>query len=115
MKGFLVTQQEAVENVVVAARRLRGDAAFDQQEVQDTIETVEERWSELVTKVDEYEAWLESSVHACKQYDSSIDYIKNVLNDTEEKLGTGVAGNIQELKTQVEQLRVINILVFSFI
>lgn len=117
MKGFLVTQQEAVENVVVAARRLRGDAAFDQQEVQETIETVEERWSELVTKVDEYEAWLESSVQACKQYDSSIDYIKNVLNDTEEKLGTGVAGNIQELKTQVEQLRVKHILVlvlFSF-
>lgn len=115
MKGFLVTQQEAVENVVVAARRLRGDAAFDQQEVQDTIETVEERWSELVTKVDEYEAWLESSVQACKQYDSSIDYIKNVLNDTEEKLGTGVAGNIQELKTQVEQLRVKHILaLFSF-
>jgi len=117
MKGFLVTQQEAVENVVVAARRLRGDAAFDQQEVQETIETVEERWSELVTKVDEYEAWLESSVQACKQYDSSIDYIRNVLNDTEEKLGTGVAGNIQELKTQVEQLRVKHILVlvlFSF-
>lgn len=115
VKGFLVTQQEAVENVVVAARRLRGDAAFDQQEVQDTIETVEERWSELVTKVDEYEAWLESSVQACKQYDSSIDYIKNVLNDTEEKLGTGVAGNIQELKTQVEQLRVKHILaLFSF-
>lgn len=106
MKGFLVTQQEAVENVVVAARRLRGDAAFDQQEVQETIETVEERWSELVTKVDEYEAWLESSVQACKQYDASIGYIKNVLNDTEERLGTSVAGNIQELKTQVEQLRV---------
>lgn len=117
MKGFLVTQQEAVENVVVAARRLRGDAAFDQQEVQETIETVEERWSELVTKVDEYEAWLESSVQACKQYDASIGYIRNVLNDTEERLGTSAAGNIQELKTQVEQLRVGHLcsLKFSFI
>lgn len=117
MKGFLVTQQGAVENVVAAARRLRGDAAFDQQEVQETIETVEERWSELVTKVDEYEAWLESSVQACKQYDASIGDIKNVLNDTEERLGTSVAGTIQELKTQVEQLRVRHVygLLFSII
>ena len=113
MKGFLVTQQEAVENVVVAARRLRGDAAFDQQEVQETIETVEERWSELVTKVDEYEAWLESSVQACKQYDASIDYIKNVLNDTEARLATVAAGSIPELKIQVEQLRVRVFVIFT--
>lgn len=106
MKGFLVTQQEAVENVVVAASRLRGDAAFDQQEIQETIETVEERWSELTTKVDEYESWLEGSVQACKQYDASIGYITNVLNDTEERLGTSTAGNLQELKAQVERLQV---------
>ena len=106
MKGFLVTQQAAVENVLVAARRLRGDASFDQQEVQETIETVEERWSELVTKVEEYETWLESSVQACKQYDASIGYIKNVLSDIEERLRTDAAGNMQELKAQVEQLRV---------
>ena len=90
----------------MAARRLGGDAAFDQQEVQETIETVEERWSELITKVDEYETWLESSVQACKQYHASLDYIKNVLNDTEERLGTSAAGNLRELKAQVEQLKV---------
>jgi len=106
MRGFLVTQQEAVETVLKAARRLRGDAAFDQQEVQETIETVEERWAELITKVDEYETWLESSVQACKQYQASLDYIKNVLNDTEEKLGTSAAGNQQELKAQIERLKV---------
>lgn len=106
MKGFLVTQQAAVESVLVAARRLRGDAAFDQQEVQETVETVEERWSELVTKVEEYETWLESSVQACKQYDASIGYIKNVLSDIEERLRTVAAGNMQELKAQVEQLQV---------
>lgn len=106
MRGFLVTQQEAVETVLKAARRLRGDAAFDQQEVQETIETVEERWAELITKVDEYETWLESSVQACKQYQASLDYIKNVFNDTEEKLGTSAAGNQQELKAQIERLKV---------
>lgn len=106
MKGFLVTQQEAVETVLEAARHLRGDTAFDQQEVQETIETVEERWSELFTKVDEYETWLESSVQACKQYHASLDYIKNMLNDTDKRLGTSAAGNPQELKAQLEELKV---------
>ena len=106
MKGFLVTQQEAVEIVLVAVRRLRGDTAFDQQEVQETIETVEERWSELITKVDEYEIWLESSVEACKQYQASLDYIENMLSDIEKRLGTSAAGNVQELKAQIEQLKV---------
>ena len=106
MKGFLVTQQEAVETVLVAARRLRGDAAFDQQEVQETIETVEDRWSELITKVDEYEIWLESSVEACKQYQASLDYIENTLSDIEKRLGTSASGNLQELKAQIEQLKV---------
>ena len=106
MKGFMVTQQEAVETVLVAARRLRGDEAFDQQEVQETIEGVEERWSELITKIDEYETWLESSVQACKQYDASLEYINNTLNDIEQKLGITIAGNIRELKTQAEKLKV---------
>ena len=115
MKGFLVTQQETVENVVEAARGLRGDAAFDQQEIQETIETVEERWSELTNKVNEYEIWLESSVQACKQYEASIDYIKNVLNDTEQRLGRSNAGNFQELKTEIEQLQVRQIFCLQFL
>ena len=106
MKGFLVTQQEAVETVLVAARRLRGDAAFDQQEVHETIETVEERWAELTSKVGEYEIWLESSVQACKQYNSSLEYINNVLDNTEERLRISASGNVKELKAQVEQLKV---------
>ena len=106
MKGFLVTQQEAVKNVVRAAERLRGDTAFDQEEVQETIETVQERWSELTTKVDEYEVWLESSVQACKQYEASIEYIKNVLGDTEGILERINDGSFQELKAQIEQLQV---------
>ena len=100
-----MTQQEAVENVLVAARRLRGDSAFDQQEIKETIETVEERWSELTAKVNEYETWLLSSVEACKQYESSLVLIKTFLSDTEEKLRTSIC-DLREVKSQVEQLQV---------
>lgn len=106
MKGFLATQQEAVETLLAAARRLRGDAAFDQQEVQETIETVEERWAELTSKVGEYEIWLEGSVQASKQYQASLEYINSVLNDTEERLRVNASGNVKELKREVEQLKV---------
>lgn len=106
MKGFLVTQRESVKSVLAAARRLRGDDAFDQQELQDTIDGVEERWSEVVLKVDEYETWLESSVQACKQYHSSLEYIQNTLNDIEVGLGMTTAGNFLERKTQAEKLKV---------
>ena len=106
MKGFLATQQEAVETLLVAARRLRGDAAFDQQEIQETIETVEERWAELTSKVGEYEIWLEGSVQASKQYQASLEYINSVLNDTEERLRVNACGNVKELKREVEQLKV---------
>ena len=107
MKGFLVTQRESVKSVLAAARRLLGDEAFDQEEIQDTIEGVEERWSEVVSKVDEYEAWLESSVQACEQYHSSLEYIQNTLNDIEERLGMTIAGNFLERKTQAEKLKVL--------
>ena len=106
MKGFLVTQQEAVQNVVTAAERMRGDTAFDQDELQETIETVQERWSELTTKVDEYEVWLESSVQACKEYEASIEYIKNILGNTEGILERTNDGSFQELRAQIEQLQV---------
>ena len=106
MKGFLATQQEAVENVIVAARRLLGNAAFDQQELQETIDTVEERWSELTSKVDEYEAWLQSSVQACQQYDSSIVLIKGFISETEQRLRTSVTQDLQETNSQIEWLQV---------
>ena len=106
MKGFLATQQEAVETVLVAARGLRGDALFDQHEVQESIETVEERWTELTSKVGEFEIWLESSVQASKQYQASLEYINRVLNDTEERLRVNASGNVKELKREVEQLKV---------
>ena len=46
-----MTQEEAVNQVLKAGKRLLGESAFDQEDVQDTLDGVRERWSELTTKV----------------------------------------------------------------
>ena len=103
-----MTQKKAVSSMLRAGKRLVDDAAFDQEELQETLESAEGRWNELNAKVGEYELWLETSLQATQSYESSVAYINSFLNDTEETLAlnAGVAGDLDSLKRQVEQIEV---------
>ena len=91
-----------------AGKRLQGDAAFDQEELQETLDNAESRWDELNETVHQYEVWLESSLQATQSYETSVKYIDSFLNDTEATLalGSSLTGDVGILKDHVGQLKV---------
>lgn len=108
MKGFLVTQEEAVKQVLKAGKRLLGDSSFDQEDIQDTLDGVQERWSELNTKVSEYETWLESSLKAVQSYRDTLAQINEFLDEAEKTVQecSSFAGDSDVWHQQLEQLQV---------
>lgn len=108
MKGFLVTQKQSVKNVLDYGKRLIGDPSVDQDELQESIDAVEERWSELNTKVNEYEIWLESSLRAVEGYEAAVDHLNSFMDDIQEAMNASSSGtgDMEALRSRVRQFEV---------
>ena len=108
MKGFLATQEEGVNQVLKAGKRLLGDSSFDHEDVHDTLDGVQERWSGLNTKVSQYEMWLESSLKAVQSYRDTLAQINEFLDDAEKTVEdcSSLMGDSDVWQEQLDRLKV---------
>lgn len=108
MKGFMVTQKQSVDNVLNYGKRLLGDPSINQDELQECADSVQDRWSELSTKVNDYEIWLESSLKAVEGYEASVLHLDQFMDDIHEAMHMNSAGDMEAFEAHVSQLETLN-------
>lgn len=108
MKGFLVTQKQSVDNVLNYGKRLLGDPSINQDELQECVDSVQDRWTELTTKVHEYQIWLESSLKAVEGYEASVLQLDQFMDDIHEAMNSKWSGDMEAYEARVSQLEALN-------
>jgi len=110
MKGFLVTQKQSVDNALNYGKRLLGDPSIDQDELQECIDSVQDRWNELTTKVNEYEVWLDSSLKAVEGYEASVLHLDQFMDDIHEAMNMNISTprDMEAFEERVSQLETLN-------
>lgn len=105
-----MTQKQTVDNVLNYGKRLLGDPCIDQDDLQECIDSVQDRWNELTTKVNEYEVWLDSSLKAVEGYEASVLHLDQFMDDIHEamSMNSNTPAGMEAFEAVVSQLETLN-------